>query len=948
MPIPEKSDCKIPIPETYPLLNPDADSELRKSVCVTKTDIQSTLGSGVFKKFSTWDSLIGGLSLLRSTVRRKLGLDELNPSTLYLMTELFVIKIVQTEVYDQDVRKLLDRKPIAKDSHLYSLDPYLDNEGVIHVGGRIKTEDKSGANGPIVVPRKSHIAHLLLMQGRHIMEGAVRSAGYWVIGAKRLISSILNSCVTCRKLRRKLETQKMRDLPNFRCRQSAPFTYVGVDTFGPWEVLARRTRGGVANSKRWAILFTCLTCRAIHIELVEEMTSAAFINALRWFVAVRGRVVEFHSDRGTNFVGSTEALMINTVNVESTPVKMFIVENGCTWIFNPPHASHMGGVWERTIGTARRILNAIIMQSKKLLSHDVLNTFMSEVCAIVNSRPLANVSVDPTQPSVLSHSVLLTQKTELEVGPFRALEFKDMYKTSWQHIQILANQFWKWWQQEYLHSLQSRRKWVEPKENIKVNDVVLLKDIDCVRYEWPMAVVLRTFPSKDGRIINVKQQSHKKVELTDEGRQVADRGSHEALIFNAVPVEGILQSELMKTVPNAKIGFSKAMQLGWVRMDKGAEGGPRVFRKVDSIEDCVQQCLLKIASMDLDDLPNSQRAEYKKRKLITEFQVTSYFISKGPEFTLSIVKPETELTAEMLTTGSWKEKTFKPLNFDALGIMPPSGHLHPLLKVRAEFRQIFLEMGFTEMPTNNYIESSFWNFDALFQPQQHPARDAHDTFFVSEPQHAHEFPMEYLERVKEVHSEGGYGSQGYRYDWKIEEAKTNLLRTHTTAVTARMLYKLAQEKVFRPVKYFSIDRVFRNETLDATHLAEFNQIEGVVADYGLTLGDLKGVIQEFFHKADIKRLRFKPAYNPYTEPSMEIFGYHEGLKKWVEIGNSGLFRPEMLLPMGLPEGVAVLGWGLSCERPTMIKYKIDNIRELIGTKVNLQMVYDNPLCRLDK
>lgn len=170
----------------------------------------------------------------------------------------------------------------------------------------------------------------------------------------------------------------------------------------------------------------------------------------------------------------------------------------------------MGGVWERTIGTARRILNAIIMQSKKLLTHDVLNTFMSEVCAVVNSRPLANVSVDPTQPSVLSPSVLLTQKTELEVGPFRALELKDMYKTSWQHIQILANQFWKRWQQEYLHSLQSRRKWVEPKENIKVNDVVLLKDIDCVRYEWPMAVVLRTFPSKDGRVRKVELRHFKK------------------------------------------------------------------------------------------------------------------------------------------------------------------------------------------------------------------------------------------------------------------------------------------------------------------------------------------------------------------------------------------------------------------------------------------------------
>lgn len=124
----------------------------------------------------------------------------------------------------------------------------------------------------------------------------------------------------------------------------------------------------------------------------------------------------------------------------------------------------------------------------------------------------------------------------------------------------------------------------------------------------------------------------------------------------------------------------------------------------------------------------------------------------------------------------------------------------------------------------------------------------------------------------------------FRYDWKLEEAQKNLLRTHTTAVSARMLYKLAnQEGGFTPAKYFSIDRVFRNETLDATHLAEFHQVEGVVADRNLTLGDLIGVIAEFFKKLGITQLEFKPAYNPYTEPSMEIFCFHPGLKKWIEV-----------------------------------------------------------------
>ncbi|KAK3577561.1 hypothetical protein CHS0354_026530 [Potamilus streckersoni] len=451
-----------------------------------------------------------------------------------------------------------------------------------------------------------------------------------------------------------------------------------------------------------------------------------------------------------------------------------------------------------------------------------------------------------------------------------------------------------------------------------------------------------------GDVIKAEQQVLKRLHLTDEGKVVLANGSHEAQIFKAVPKDGIAQDQLMISVPNSKIGFSKAMQAGWITIDKAAEGGPKVLRKVESITDEVQIILDKIDKLNLSDVTDVQTNEYKKRKLITEVKVTTYLLSKGPNFTLKVEKQENELTPEMITSGSWKTKEFKQYNFDALGVMPPSGHLHPLLKVRSEFRQIFLEMGFSEMATNKFVENSFWNFDTLFQPQQHPARDAHDTFFISDPAMAHQFPMDYLETVKHMHEKGGQGSQGYRYDWKIEEAKKNILRTHTTANTSRTLYALAQKTPFKPGKFFSIDRVFRNESLDATHLAEFHQIEGVVIDFGLTLGDLMGFMNEFFKKLGIRKLRFKPAYNPYTEPSMEVFSYHEGLQKWVEIGNSGVFRPEMLLPMGFPKEVTAIAWGLSVERPTMIKYRVDNIRDLIGPKVDLQMIYNNPICRLDK
>jgi phenylalanyl-tRNA synthetase alpha chain len=277
--------------------------------------------------------------------------------------------------------------------------------------------------------------------------------------------------------------------------------------------------------------------------------------------------------------------------------------------------------------------------------------------------------------------------------------------------------------------------------------------------------------------------------------------------------------------------------------------------------------------------------------------------------------------------------------------------LHPLLKVRALFREILLEMGFNEMPTAKFVESSFWNFDTLFQPQSHPARDMHDTFFLKKPVACKDFPAEYAEKVKEVHEKGGYGSLGYQYDWDVNEAKKNLLRTHTTAISSQMLYKLAQysksEEGFKPMKYFSIERVFRNETLDATHLAEFHQIEGFIADRNIGLSHLLGIMKEFYSKIGITQIKYKPAYNPYTEPSLEIFGFHPQLKRWVEIGNSGVFRPEMLRPMGLPEDVRVIAWGLSLERPTMIYYGLSNIRDLFGHKVSLESTKNNKICYIN-
>ncbi|PVG03460.1 putative FRS2-phenylalanine--tRNA ligase beta chain, cytosolic [Serendipita vermifera] len=434
--------------------------------------------------------------------------------------------------------------------------------------------------------------------------------------------------------------------------------------------------------------------------------------------------------------------------------------------------------------------------------------------------------------------------------------------------------------------------------------------------------------------------------LTPEGEQIAEQGSHEARVWAALSEKGgapVSIRDLKAKVgdESSKVGQGRAFKNGWIVKD-----GENLFKAVSSIQDATQEEMKEIATTGTLRAGDKALAELKKRKLITQRKGQWYTVSKGPEFSTSTVKPETDLTTEMITSGSWKTSTYKQYNFDAEGVPPSGGALHPLLKVREEFRNIFLEMGFAEMPTSQFVESGFWNFDTLFVPQQHPARDLQDTFYISDPAVSLPPPKEYYDKVSTVHAVGGFGSTGYRAPWSDEDSQKLLLRTHTTARSAYMLYKLAtrpkgpngEEGGFKPVKMFSIDRVFRNEATDATHLAEFHQVEGVVADRGITLGDLIGFMETFFSKMGITNLRFKPAYNPYTEPSLEIFAFHPALKKWVEIGNSGMFRPEMLEPMGLPRDVHALGWGLSLERPTMIRYGINNIRTLVGHKVSIEGV----------
>lgn len=436
--------------------------------------------------------------------------------------------------------------------------------------------------------------------------------------------------------------------------------------------------------------------------------------------------------------------------------------------------------------------------------------------------------------------------------------------------------------------------------------------------------------------------------LTAEGEEVSRNGSPEVQVFNFVKSKGTATADDIDTAmgsDKSKIGLGAAMKNKWVSIDKATKA---ITVIAATVEDVVQ-----VELRSLNSLEKSKLEALKKRKMIAPTSTTAYHVKCTDTFVIGAKKAVAEITSEMILKGTWGSTQFKPLNFEnASGVPCSGGHLHPLNKVKTEIRNVLMLMGFEEMCTNQWVESSFWNFDALFQPQQHPARDAHDTFFMETPSRAQDIPEDYMSRVKSMHEHGGQGSFGWRYDWSEDEARKNLLRTHTTAVSARTLYKLGQEYkrtgVFTPKKYFSIDRVFRNETLDATHLAEFHQVEGLIADRNIGLPQLIGVLRDFFKRVGISKLRFKPAYNPYTEPSMEIFGFHPILQRWIEVGNSGVFRPEMLLPMGLPEDVSVIAWGIGVERWASLLYNVRSIKELFSFQQDIAASKRNRMCWLKR
>lgn len=405
---------------------------------------------------------------------------------------LYLIKSIQSE-YFPEVQSLLKNLSINKSSKIFNLNPFLDQDGVLRVGGRL---DRSSLlnfheKHPILLPKEGHFTHLLLRhfheqvahQGRGLTLARMRSSGYWVVGARGLITSLTHNCVVCRRQRAKPIIPQMSSLPPERSDQSPPFTFCGVDCFGPFLVKDRRS-----VLKRYGLMITCLASRAVHIEVLDDMTTSAFINSIRNVIAIRGPIRQIWCDQGTNFIGAIPELSDKGV---------------LDFKLNPPSASHMGGVWERMIRTARNIFQSLLKAHGERLDTSSLRTLMYEVMAIINSRPL---SVITEEDMPLTPSMLLTMKSNIIIPPPSDFSEADIYSSKrWRSVQHLANVFWKRWRSEYLSQLQSRQKWVNSKsDNIAVGDIVLMKDENSPRNQWPLAKVEECNTSSDQNVRSAK------------------------------------------------------------------------------------------------------------------------------------------------------------------------------------------------------------------------------------------------------------------------------------------------------------------------------------------------------------------------------------------------------------------------------------------------------------
>lgn len=455
-----------------------------------------------------------------------------------------------------------------------------------------------------------------------------------------------------------------------------------------------------------------------------------------------------------------------------------------------------------------------------------------------------------------------------------------------------------------------------------------------------VASIIENLRSKG--LIECIREDYLSIRITSEGESYRRLGLPERrsirklLELGSIPITRLLE-EVGLTDAEARIASIWLIRRGWARIED-IDGikvlKPLVEREPEPTAD---EKLLESIGLEYSIPINVPRdlvealAILEKRKLV-EKDVRHRIIVKLTDYGLKVARGEvqvleevTRVTSNLLVSGRWRNVVFKPYDVTLPVYQLYPGRRHFLRQVLDYMRRIWVEMGFKEME-GPIVETAFWDFDALYVPQDHPARDMQDTFYLKNPRCGSLPDRSLVEKVRAAHEYGGStGSRGWRYVWSDEEARRCLLRTHTTCLSARTIATL--KKCDLPAKFFSIGRVFRNETLSWKSLCEFYQTDGIVVDEKATFAHLLGYLKRYFTMLGFRDIRFRPAYFPYTEPSVEIEVYHPVYKQWLELGGAGVFRPEVvetLLGMDVP----VLAWGPGLNRIVMVNYGIKDIREL--------------------
>ena len=442
--------------------------------------------------------------------------------------------------------------------------------------------------------------------------------------------------------------------------------------------------------------------------------------------------------------------------------------------------------------------------------------------------------------------------------------------------------------------------------------------------------------------VDIDESARKAYSLRD--RSLTEKGVPERRAMTLISEKG--GSLGVKDLEAAMGKEESSMAIGWLmkkklaRLDKsGAEPMLHLSDEGRRFQDqeMPDEALLKmLAERDLDEgeadkaaleLLRARKGVLQEKLVVSRVlrlnKLGEEIVSLGMELTDEVA----QLTPELLQTGKWKGVSFRKYDIRTFAPCQYPAKKHPLTRVADEVRRIFIQMGFKEID-DEYVQPAFWNMDALFTPQDHPARDLQDTFYLKNPSRLPLEDEDVVNRVKAVHENGGdTGSQGWRYAWSREEAERALLRTHTTVNTIKYLSKNPDP----PMKVFCISRIFRNESIDMTHLPEFMQIEGIIMEEGASFDMLVSVLKEFYHRMGFDKVRVRPGPFPYTEPSLEVDIYYNG--SWMELGGAGVFRPEVTGPLGIKH--PVLAWGLGFERLAMLKWNLKDIRELYVTDLDL-------------